>query len=156
MNIQQFSRVSHVNYGCLSAPESEVDIIARPGEKFKDPADWHLFPEKIKATDYIYEIGPWSYGTAEEVIKFYEGQLMCEFSKEKDRHIFRFRPWADVHFLDGSKQTIYFNNEDEVSRFSNHMKTHVGLDKHLVVDCGEFVGVSEINPFDEIDWVKNS
>ena len=147
MNIQQFRSVSHVNYGCLGFPESKVDIIARPGEKYKNPTDWGLFSKKIIATDYIYEIGSWDCGTANEVIEFYEGQLMCEFSKEKDRHIFRFRPWAVVHFLDGSKQTIYFNNEEEVAQFSNHMKTHVGLDKHLVVDRGEFVGVGEMKPF---------
>lgn len=149
MKIQQFRGVSHVNYGCVSMPESEVELIARPGEKFKDPTDWGLFPKKIKANDYLYEIGSFNYGTAQQVINWYEGQLMCEFSKEKDRHIFRFRPWASVHFLDGSKQLIYFDNEDEVAKFSAHMKTHVGLDKHLVTDCGTFVGVGEIKPFEK-------
>jgi hypothetical protein len=48
----------------------------------------------------------------------------------------------------GTEQTIYFNNEEEVAHFSNHMKTHVGLDKHIVTDYGEFVGVGEIKPFE--------
>lgn len=148
MNIQQFKAVSHVNYGCLGFPESEVKLIARPGEKFKDPTDWSIFPSKIKATDYIYEIGLWSYGTAEEVINSYEGQLMCEFSKEKDRHIFRFRPWAVVHFLDGSRQTIYFDTNEDVTNFMASIKAHIGLDKHLITDCRTLVGIGEIESAD--------
>ena len=149
MNIQQFNKVSHVDYGCISMPESKIELLARPGEKFKDPADWHhFFPTKIVAKDYIYEIGTWGYGTADQVVNFYEHQLTYEFSKEQNRHIFRFRPWAWVHFLDGSKQKIYFDDPDGVVEFSQQMKTEVGLDKHLLVDCGSFVGVGEMKSFE--------
>ena len=150
MNIQQFKDVSHVNYGCMSMPESKIDLLARPGEKFKDPTDWSLFfPRKIKATDYVYSLGVWDYGTADDVVAYYDHQITYEFSKEQDRHIFKLRPWACVHFLDGSKQTIYFDNIDDVAKFSNHMKTHVNLDKHLVTDHGTFVRVGEITPFEK-------
>lgn len=149
MNIQQFKQVSHVTYGCLDMPESEVDIIARPGEKYIDPSDWSIFfPKKLKAADYIYEIGRWNCGTANEVIKFYEGQLMYEFSKEKDRHIFRFRPWAVVHFLDGSKQTIYFDKNEDITNFMASMKAHAELDKHLMTNCGTLVGIGGIESTD--------
>lgn len=155
MNIQQFREVSHVDYGCLSMPQSNVELLARPGEKFKDPSDYHIiFPRKLKATDYTYSIGTWDCGTADEVVSFYEHQLSYEFSKEQDRHIFHWRPYAEVHFLDGSKQTIYFNNTDEVAKFSNQMKTQLGLDKHLLVDRGAFVGVGEIRPFEDPEVVK--
>lgn len=150
MNIQQFRGVSHVNYGCLSMPQTEVELLARPGEKFKDPSDYHIiFPRKLKATDYMYSIGTWDCGTADEVVSFYEHQLAYEFSKEQNRHIFHWRPYANVHFLDGSKQTIYFDNIEDVTKFSNHMKNQVGLNKHLVTDCGTFVGVGEITPFEK-------
>jgi hypothetical protein len=149
MNIQQFNKVSHVNYGCISMPESKIELLAHPGEKFKDPADWHhFFPTKIVAKDYMYEIGTWGYGTADQVVNFYEHQLTYEFSKEQNRHIFRFRPWACVHFLDGSKQKIYFDDPDGVVEFSQQMKTEVGLDKHLLVDRGSFVGVGEMKSFE--------
>lgn len=149
MNIQQFKAVSHVNYGCLGFPESDVKLIARPGEKFTDPSDWSFFfPRRLKATDYIYEIGLWGYGTTEDVINFHKGILVCEFSKEKDRHIFRFRPWADVHFLDGSKQIIYFNKNEDVANFMASIKAHIGLDKHLITDCGTLVGIGEIESAD--------
>lgn len=149
MNIQQFNKVSHVDYGCISMPESKIELLARPGEKFKDPADWHhFFPTKIVAKDYMYEIGTWGYGTADQVVNFYEHQLMYEFSKEQNRHIFRFRPWACVHFLDGSKQKIYFDDPDEVVEFSNHIKTQLGLDKRLITERGTYVGVGEIRPFE--------
>ncbi len=149
MNIQQFKHVSHVTYGCLDMPESDVELIARPDEKYIDPSDWSIFfPKKLKADDYIYKFGMWRCGTANEVINFYEGGLMCEFSKEKDRHIFRFRPWAVVHFLDGSKQTIYFDNNEDITNFMASMKAHAELDKHLMTNCGTLVGIGEIESTD--------
>lgn len=153
MNIQQFKQVSHVTYECLDMPESDVELIARPGEKYIDPSDWSIFfPKKLKAADYIYEFGMWRCGTAKEVINYYEGtyegRLVCEFSKEKDRHIFRFRPWAVVHFLDGSKQTIYFDNNEDITNFMASMKAHAELDKHLMTNCGTLVGIGGIESTD--------
>lgn len=153
MNIQQFKQVSHVTYGCLDMPESDVELIARPGEKYIDPSDWSIFfPKKLKAADYIYEFGMWRCGTAKEVINYYEGtyegRLVCEFSKEKDRHIFRFRPWAVVHFLDGSKQTIYFDKNEDITNFMASMKAHAELDKHLMTNCGTLVGIGGIESTD--------
>lgn len=149
MIIQQFNKVSHVEYGCTSMPESEVELLARPGKKFKDPGDWHhFFPAKIVAKDYIYEIGTWGYGTADQVVNFYEHQLSYEFSEEQDRHIFHFRPWADVHFLDGSKQKIYFDDPDEVVEFSNRMKAKIGLDTHLMTDRNMLMFVGEMKSFE--------
>lgn len=155
MNIQQFREVSHVDYGCLSMPQTNVELLARPGEKFKDPSDYHIiFLRKLKATDYTYSIGAWDCGTADEVVSFYGNQLVYEFSKEQDRHIFHWRPYANVHFLDGSTTVMYFDNIDDVVKFSNQMKTQLCLDKHLLVDRGAFVGVGEIRPFEDPEVVK--
>ena len=131
---QQFKEISHVNYYHVDMPESHVKLLARPGEKFKDPYDWGMFPSKIKASDYLYEIGLWNYGTADDVIKWQKNLLTSEFSKEQDRHIFRLRPQANIHYLDGTTKDIYFNSRDEIMNFANDMKTYVGLDKSLMTD----------------------
>ena len=166
MNILQFQKVSHINYGCMDMPECSVSLLARPGEKFKDASDTLFFARRIKATNYIYKIDRHDWGTADDVIKFYGRQLLYEFSEEQDRHVFRFRPWADVHFLDGSIQTIYFNNADEVAKFSQQMNMKLGLDKHFLtnmksgldkyflMDGNNFVCVGEMRPFDDPEAVN--
>lgn len=156
MSIQQFNKVSHVEYGCISMPEIEVELLARPGEKFKDPVDrHHFFATKIVAKDYMYEIGTWGYGTADEVVDFYEHQLMYEFSKEQNRHIFGFRPWACVHFLDGSKQKIYFDDPDHVIEFSEHIKAQLGLDKRLITERNTYICIGEMESSKQAEPFNN-
>ena len=126
MEIQQFTNVSYiedVECGCM--PVCEVSLIARPGEVYNDPSEWNLrHPRELKATDYIYRLSSYHYGnaihgTAEQIVKECEGRIMCEFSKEQNRHIFKYRPCVRVHFLDGTQQAIYFDSADDAINFIN-------------------------------------
>lgn len=114
-----------------------------------------FFATKIVAKDYMYEIGTWGYGTADEVVDFYEHQLMYEFSKEQNRHIFGFRPWACVHFLDGSKQKIYFDDPDHVIEFSEHIKAQLGLDKRLITERNTYICIGEMESSKQAEPFNN-